>query len=116
MRGLLIAAALVVASSTAAQQTGVYRTYAQWAGMSASERAAYIAGAMDSIILVVTGDEDKKTSLHYSQCLSRAKLGGPQLAENVLSFAESRPALKTGMVQAALVQYLHGLCGAPPKQ
>ena len=114
MRGLLIAAALVVASSTAAQQ-GVYRTYAQWAGLGASERAAYIAGAMDSIILVVTGDEDKKTSAHYSQCLSRAKLSGSQLAENVLSFAESRPALKTGMVQAALVQYLHDLCGAPPK-
>ena len=74
MRGLLIAAALVVASSTAAQQTGVYRTYAQWADMSVSERAAYIAGAVDSIIIVVTGDEDKKTSLHYSQCLSRAKL------------------------------------------
>jgi hypothetical protein len=115
MRGLLIAAALIVASSTAAQQTGVYRTYAQWAGLGASERAAYIAGAMDSIILVVTGDEDKKTSLHYSQCLFGAKLSGHQLAENVLRFAESRPALPD-MVQSALLEYLASLCGAPPKQ
>ena len=60
MRGLLIAAALVIASPAAAQQTGVYRTYAQWAAMGASERAAYIAGAVDSIIVVAAADEDKK--------------------------------------------------------
>ena len=115
MRGLLIAAALVIASPAAAQQTGVYRTYAQWAAMGASERAAYIAGAVDSIIVVVAADEDKKTSLHYAQCLFQAKLSGTQLAENVLHYAASRPA-PPDMVQAALLEYLASLCGAPPKQ
>jgi hypothetical protein len=111
---LIIAAVLAVVSSTAAAQ-GLYRTYAQWAGMSVSERAAYIAGAVDSIVSVVSGDNDAKMSVHYSECLLRSKMSNTQLAASVLRFAESRPALHAGSVQAALLQYLVEVCGAPPK-
>ena len=83
--------------------------------MSASERAAYIAGAVDSIITVVDGDDDAKTSLHYSECLLGSKLTSAQVAENILRFAESRPDLHAGPVQVALLQYLIAVCGARPK-
>lgn len=110
---LIIAAALAVVSITPAQ--AIYRTYAQWAGMSAGERAAYIAGSADTIISVSDGDDGTKTSLHYYQCLLRSKITSTQLAENILRFAESRPDLHAGTVQGALLQYLIAACGARPK-
>ena len=120
MRGLLIVAALAVAGPSAAR--GVYWTYQQWADASESERVAYITGAVDSIMILVHGHEDRRVvafttrvASHYSQCLVRSTLTNTQLAENVLRFAENRHDLHAMPVQAALLQYLISVCGAPPK-
>jgi hypothetical protein len=91
-----------------------FLTYAQWASETASMRAAYIAGAFDSVILIGNGEADAKTASHYSQCVLRSKMKNDQLAEGVLRFAQNRPALHAGSVQAAMLQYLVAVCGAPP--
>lgn len=90
-------------------------SYAQWTALSAAPRAAYIAGSFDAVVNVAANDADAVTSRHYSRCIESAKMNSMQLAENIMQFASTRPALQTGNVQNAMVGYLVEACGKPPQ-
>jgi len=101
---------LIALSVSSAAQSN-YFTYQQWLAMPEPGRVAYLAGAYDSLL---TFAEDEQVTSHYSRCLNMAQMTNFQLAANVLSFAKDRPALQTGSVQGALINYLIAACGKLP--
>ena len=80
--------------------------------MSLEARAAYIAGAIDSLLF-----SNPEARQHYGDCISNAKIPNVQLALNLGAFLDSRPDLQGGAVQNGLIEYLIALCdqqlGAP---
>jgi hypothetical protein len=89
-----------------------YFTYAQWVKLSPEGRAAYIAGAFDSLVNRYDDDAGRAVAFHYSECLARAKLGSTQLGDNLKTYVSARPELEAGTVYAALVKYLADLCSS----
>jgi hypothetical protein len=92
-----------------------YFTYPQWVKLSPEGRAAYIAGAFDSLVNRYD-DTGRAIALHYSQCLARAKMGSTQLGDNLQTYVSARPELQAGTVYAALVKYLADLCSSSHPQ
>jgi len=87
-----------------------YFNYLQWSVLPPIPRAAYIAGVFDSLTGYSANDVESK---HYFICIERAAMKNTQLAENVVQFASTRPALQTSSVQKVLLQYLIAACGKP---
>jgi hypothetical protein len=51
---------------------------------------------------------------HYGDCLMSQHMNVGQLADNVLAYARSQPAIQEFPVPGTILQYLHELCGPPP--
>ena len=98
--------------SSAAQSD--FLTYPKWLALNEMSRVAYISGAYDSLVTFVEGEQAGRNSRHYRKCVDTAQMTNFQLAANVLNFAKDKPKLHTGLVQAALLQYLNAACGQPP--
>jgi hypothetical protein len=107
LRAVIGLIALLV--SSAAQSN--YFTYQSWLAMSESSRVAYVSGAFDSLVSFAETDQ---VAMHYGKCIDTAKMTNSALTTNVLNFAKDKPKLHTGLVQAALLQYLNAACGQPP--
>jgi|SRR5215212_6445300 len=110
MRTLGIGAALFVLGASLPTQAAYYN-YSTWEALPESYRAAYIAGAFDSLVGFAVTDADTIRGKHYSECPHRAKMKDGQLAENIRAFARARPSLHSQIVQGAMIQYLIELCG-----
>jgi hypothetical protein len=112
LRTIVVLIALLVSSGAQAN----YFTYQQWLAMSELGRAAYVAGAFDSLLTFIDPADEQALAMkwHYNNCLLRAQMSDTQLAANVMNFAKDRPELHTGPVQGALIGYLIAACGAPP--
>jgi hypothetical protein len=87
-----------------------YFNYLQWSALPPIPRAAYIAGVFDSLTGYSTNEVESK---HYFTCLERAAIKNTKLADNLMQYASTHPALKRGSVQKALLQYLIAACGKP---
>ena len=68
-----------------------FYNYPEWQRLSPVERAAYIAGAFNSLISYHTDDIGAKASAHYFKCMQKSNMNNMQLAENVSAFASTRP-------------------------
>jgi hypothetical protein len=112
MRSVLIAG-LLSALTISQANAQVYYNYADWDRLNESDRAAYIAGAYDSLVSIATA-ETASSARHYSRCVVSRQLSNEQLAKNVRAFVATRPNLQKGPVQGGLINYLVELCGAPP--
>ncbi len=108
------ALALVLMSSAASAQVGLFVDYWQWDAMPSDRRVAYIMGAYDTLAIVPGTDLAKRLSFHRHQCMEREQMTGELLAERVKDYASSRPQLRNEPVQAALIGYLDALCGTLP--
>jgi hypothetical protein len=49
-------------------------SYSQWEARDQGWRAAYIAGAVDSLLTYVTDEHGRLASNHYENCLKRTKM------------------------------------------
>jgi hypothetical protein len=87
-----------------------YFNYLQWSALPPIPRAAYIAGAFDSLTGYSANEVESK---HYFICLERAAIKNTKLADNLMQYASAHPALQKGSVQKALLQYLIAACGKP---
>ena len=105
--------AAVVSTLLAAPALANFYTLQEWSALSPAMRDNYIAGAVDSMITVGTGEESDAAAVHYRSCIKDARMSLSQLSANVLRFAKARPEVQTGPVQAALVRYLINACGEP---
>ena len=92
-----------------------FLSYSQWTAMPAEPRAAYIAGSFDALVSVVDSAAGIESRQHYTRCIENAKMSNRQLAENIMQFASTRPALQTGNVPTAMIGYLIEACGKPPQ-
>lgn len=90
-----------------------FLTYSQWARLPPDERTRYIAGAFDSLVSVAPSGAGNLYQEHYSNCLYNAQMSDKQLADNVMSFASTRPELQGNLVTGPLIKYLISLCGQP---
>jgi hypothetical protein len=89
-----------------------YMNYGRWVGESPAARSYYIAGLFDAYMTLDTGD-DGKAAIHYSRCIARSGMKSDQLADGVLRFGQTRPALHAQSLIFALNQYLYAVCGDP---
>jgi hypothetical protein len=106
---IVLATALLLAAPQRGQ--AVYVMYEQWAALSPDDEALYIAGSIDALTtFAMRPPETFKTFRDYSSCLARSKMSAKQLAQNVKTFASTRPQLHTLSVGAALLQYLTAAC------
>ena len=132
-RGICLVVFLLFCSVARAEDFSfIWLTYAQWERLSADDRAAYLAGAFDSLTGFGNGgagrvadafdslmgfanaDAGRKVAVHYSKCMRNAGMSLGQFSEKVLAFGLSRPDLQGTTVQRVLINYLIGLCGTPP--
>jgi hypothetical protein len=109
----IICLSLMIPGASYGQQIQ-YLNYGDWVGVSAQERAYYIAGMIDGYLATDIGDQGK-TAAHYSQCGERRGMKSNQLADGVMSFAQERPDLHAKPLLGALLQYLASVCGYPPR-
>ena len=111
---ILTAAIFTVFS--ASQTNAAFFTYAEWERLSADSRAAYIAGAYDSLTTFASAEMERsiKVAQHYRACVVRTKITNHQLAENVRAYAATKPELQAMPVPAAMLHYLLALCGEVP--
>jgi hypothetical protein len=89
LRTVVVLIALLVSSGAQAN----YFTYQQWLAMSEMGRAAYVAGAFDSLLTFIDPADEQAPAMkwHYNNCLLRAQMSDTQLAANVMNFAKDRP-------------------------
>jgi hypothetical protein len=111
---LRLICSLLVAISTVAN-AGQFYSYRQWVALDATLRAAYIAGAFDSLLGIVRDRSDLPATKHYDDCISKANMTNGELADNIIAFVKTRPRLQERSVSGALINYLVAFCGAPPE-
>ena len=92
--------------------SAAFITYAQWSAFNPHDQGIYIAGAYDAL----ENDPANPNRFLYNQCILGAGMKNGQLADNIVAFASSRPALQTGTVRQAMIQYLTAACGTAPIQ
>src|SRR5262245_12278163 len=90
-----------------------YFTYAEWLRLSDEGRAAYIAGTFDSLVNHYDDEAGRAVANHYSECVTRAQLSSAQMGDKLRTYVNTRPELRTGTVQAALLKFLADLCVSP---
>ena len=114
-RVYLLSVPLLLISSPVVSSQGAYNNYSDWVRMSEDNRAAYIAGVVDSLTVYADSNAGRKAASHYFNCLIRTKITNGQLADQVEAYVTARPQLRGGTVQGALIGYLKELCGLPPQ-
>jgi hypothetical protein len=91
--------------------------FERWEKLTPSMRASYVAGVFDAYIYFLVGPlvapEVSLATMYHSRCIIENNVSPAKLAENIRAFAASRPMLRGGYVQDALVQYLAHKCGEP---
>jgi hypothetical protein len=92
-----------------------FYNYSQWEQLPEGSRLGYIAGAIDILSTVATG-EQIRAALHYRECIARSGMNLIQLDTNVRAYVRNQPALQAEPMPTALLRYLVALCGLPPKQ
>jgi hypothetical protein len=105
---------VVILMLVSSAQVHLFFGYSDWERLPAEPRRMYLAGAMDSLLVYVSTDEQRKLSLHYSKCMFEARMSAGQLSDNVVAYAKTRPELQRDTAQAALINYLSALCGKVP--
>ncbi|MGE5777741.1 MAG: hypothetical protein ACM30D_00340 [Hyphomicrobiales bacterium] len=70
---LLLIAGLFSALTINQANAQVYYNYADWDRLNESDRAAYIAGAYDSLVSIATA-ETASSARHYSRCVVSRQL------------------------------------------
>jgi hypothetical protein len=90
-----------------------FLTYSEWSALPENAQSMYIAGAYDSLVTFVSTDDEINAAQHYSECVAKSGMTNRQLAQNVRTYAATKPELQGGNVQVALVRYLLELCGKP---
>jgi hypothetical protein len=88
MKSLLVAG-LFSALTINQANAQVYYNYADWDRLNESDRAAYIAGAYDSLVSIATA-ETASSARHYSRCVVSRQLSNehPRLRGYASKFAE----------------------------
>jgi len=92
-----------------------FQNYSQWEQHSEPARLGYIAGAIDELTFVATGDQ-LQAAMHYRECIEHSSMNLSQLDTNIKAYVRTQPALQAEPMPAALMSYLAVLCGLPHKQ
>jgi hypothetical protein len=79
---------------------------------AAEARSYYIAGLFDALLTIDRGD-NARAAMHISRCIIQSGMNSDHVAEGVLRFAQTRPALHAKPLVFALSQYLISVCGDP---
>ena len=111
----IIAVLLLLLFAPVPAMARIFYTYAQWAALPADARAFYVAGNFDALITYAVNEGQARMGHHYSQCIEQSGMNSLQLAESILRFGSTRPALQTGDVTHAMGIYLVESCGKPPQ-
>ena len=101
----------LMVNAPANAQLSVFWNFTQWQQKSYPERVGYIAGAIDSLVILATTAEQQQHSLGISNCLRNSRMTTGQLVQNVTQFGQQNPDVQAQPVQLALVRYLNALCG-----
>ena len=89
-----------------------FMNYGRFVDSSAAARSYYIAGLFDALLTIDQGD-NAKASLHFSRCIMQSGMKSNHVADGVLRFAQTRPALQAQPLIFALSEYLISVCGNP---
>jgi hypothetical protein len=108
------AAVLLLLSSPAIAKAHLYYTFSQWERLQDDDRAAYIAGFIETLATMAATEPAQRTARHYSQCIMRSQLTARQLANFLREYVRARPEMQGSSVQYAMNNYLNALCGQPP--
>jgi hypothetical protein len=93
----------------------VWFPYSKWIEFPDEQKFAYVAGALDSMILLAPDDDRRKASVFYSDCLSRSSMNLQRFTRNLEDFVRARPEFQGGSVPVPMARYLEKLCGMPPE-
>ena len=99
-------------SGAAHGQQSVFMNYGRFADASAAARSHYVAGLFDGLIAIDSGD-NAKSSIHFSRCIMRSGMKSNHVADGVLRYAQTHPALQAKPLIFALSEYLISVCGDP---
>jgi hypothetical protein len=105
----LVCGFLLVAKSAFAQ----FLTYSEWDQLNPNSRAAYMMGAFDSLTTIVSDQRGAAAAKHYTACIADSHMTQFQLAENVRTYASTRPEEHTKMAVVVMLGYLIAACGRP---
>src|SRR5262245_31270674 len=107
-RNVWLYAAVAVLSQLTTPAKATSLTYSQWHAMPVAERAAYIAGVLDTMNMFNTPPDER-----YADCIGEVdeKMTGARLALDLSNFVDGRPDLEERPVQAGLSAYLLKVCG-----
>ena len=105
---------LFLLATSSVANAGQYYSYRQWVALDKSLRSVYIAGVFDSLLGIVKDRNDLPVTKHYDDCITRANTADSELADNIMAFVKTRPALQERSVSGALINYLIDFCGPPP--
>jgi hypothetical protein len=101
----------LIAAEGAEQQRALFSTFAQWEAFSSAAQDAYIAGALDAMLM---GDDidpyEKALNDRYSACLLRSRITPTQLRLTLLTRASKFPAMRSGAVLPFLQIILIEMC------
>jgi hypothetical protein len=110
MKAILLGALLRAVSAAPVTAAVGFFSYAQ---LNQPEREAYIAGAIDSYMIIIDGigtSEQRQTAAHYADCMKAARFSNMDIAERMKVYADTHPASQRGSVIGALIDYLAVLC------
>ena len=68
------AAVLLLLSWPAIAEVHLDYTFSQWEKLQDDDRAAYLAGLIDTLETMAATEAAQRTAQHYSQCLMRSRL------------------------------------------
>jgi hypothetical protein len=108
-----IAAVLLLLSWPASAEVHLDYTFSQWERLHDDDRAAYIAGFIDTLATTAATEPAQRAARHYSQCIMRSQLAARQLANFIREYVRARPEMQGSSVQRAMNDYLNALCGRP---
>jgi hypothetical protein len=110
LRAALACLALsAAAGSTAIAQAQFYK-FTQWELLPPPQQDAYVAGAIDTLLLHEGDPLEKELNTRYSDCILRSQLTASQIRAAILDLSGKRPELRSGAVAAAVTVYLSDLC------
>jgi hypothetical protein len=113
MKAILLGALLRAVSAAPVTAAVGFFSYGQWSQLNQPEREAYIAGAIDSYMIIIDGigtSEQRQTAAHYADCMKAARFSNMDIAERMKVYADTHPASQRGSVIGALIDYLAVLC------
>ena len=107
------AAVLLLLSWPAIAEVHLDYTFSQWEKLQDDDRAAYLAGLIDTLETMAATEPAHRTARHYTQCIMRSQLTARELANFLREYVRARPQLQGSSVQRAINDYLNALCGRP---